>query len=358
MDMTGMCRQIVVMGGSFNPPTTAHQKLMLAAVNALQADMGIYVPSSHEYVRKKMAQLDRPAEVLDADLRLRMLGRMAEDDPRLSVDDYEYHLTEKSHTYDTLVYLQEKYPDAALYFLAGGDKIDVLSRWYRIRDLLERFHMIVTNREDYNAGAALEASPFLTRYRSRFLVIDYPEDIEHISSSAVREMWRAGKYEEAGGMLHPAAYEIMMNPRTVVIDTFRDQYFFLSNFYPAPVTYRGLTYRNNEAAFQAQKCMTEDEKIPFTDCEPAKAKSIGRRVTLRPDWERVKLSFMEEIVYAKFSQNEDLRELLLSTGHAILKEGNTWNDIFWGVSRKTGRGKNHLGKILMRVRDQLGSDDS
>jgi predicted NAD-dependent protein-ADP-ribosyltransferase YbiA (DUF1768 family) len=46
---------------------------------------------------------------------------------------------------------------------------------------------------------------------------------------------------------------------------------------------------------------------------------------------------MEEIVYAKFSQNEDLREMLISTGKAMLKEGNTWNDVFWGVNKKTGK---------------------
>lgn len=348
-----MCRKIVIMGGSFNPPTIAHQKLMLAAVDALQADMGIYVPSSHEYVQKKMAKLNRCAEAIDADLRFLMLCKMAEDDPRLSVDDHEYHCPENSRTYNTLVALQEKYPDAELYFLAGADKIDIFPRWFRIKDFLERFHIIVTSREDYNAEVALEANPFLNLYRNSFVVIDYPENIGHISSSAVREMWRNENFEGSKEMLHPAVYEIMTSPNFFVIDKFRDEYFFLSNFYPAPVTYRGLTYKNNEAAFQAQKCMTEEEKFAFTEYEPARAKSRGRQVSLRPDWEKVKVGIMEEIVEAKFTRNEDLRQMLLATGEATLKEGNTWNDIFWGVNIKTGTGENHLGKILMRVREKL-----
>lgn len=48
--------------------------------------------------------------------------------------------------------------------------------------------------------------------------------------------------------------------------------------------------------------------------------------------------------------------MLLATGDAVLKEGNTWNDVFWGVSLKTGQGENNLGKILMRVREKLHSE--
>lgn len=44
------------------------------------------------------------------------------------------------------------------------------------------------------------------------------------------------------------------------ISEFRGEYYFLSNFYSAPVTYNGICFENNEAAFQAAKCperMTE-----------------------------------------------------------------------------------------------------
>lgn len=137
------------------------------------------------------------------------------------------------------------------------------------------------------------------------------------------------------------------------IDQFRGEYAFLSNFWEAPVSYQGLTYGSNEAAFQAQKCMTEEEKLPFTEMRPAASKKAGRRVVLRPDWESVKVGIMEEIVRAKFTQNEDLKQLLSATGDTVLEEGNTWNDTFWGVSLKTGRGRNHLGRILMKVREEL-----
>ncbi len=143
-----------------------------------------------------------------------------------------------------------------------------------------------------------------------------------------------------------------------VVRQFQGEYRFLSNFWAAPVMYGGIVYQNNEAAFQAQKCLDDEEKRRFSNMEPAQAKREGRRVKLRPDWETVKVGLMYEIVKAKFTQNPELGQLLLHTGDAALYEGNHWHDCFWGVSLKTGRGKNHLGQILMKVREELRQADS
>ena len=137
------------------------------------------------------------------------------------------------------------------------------------------------------------------------------------------------------------------------IDQFDGRYYFLSNFYASMVTYDGLRYLSAECAFQAQKCINPDDRDIFTRVGPSKGKYLGRRVTLRSDWENVKLQIMENIVRAKFTQNENLRVLLINTGDKELVEGNTWNDKFWGVDANTGVGENHLGKILMKVRKEL-----
>ena len=135
------------------------------------------------------------------------------------------------------------------------------------------------------------------------------------------------------------------------IESFRDEYFFLSNFYLCKVTIDGVTYSSGEAAFQAQKCVKKEEKDRFVELSPAQAKRYGKRVELRPDWEDVKLSIMETVVTAKFTQNPDLTTKLIETGDAELIEGNHWRDYFWGMCN--GKGKNNLGKILMKIRDEL-----
>lgn len=143
------------------------------------------------------------------------------------------------------------------------------------------------------------------------------------------------------------------------IEQFRGQYFFLSNFYDAPVTYLGLTYQNNEAAFQSAKVIgtkQESQRQAFTHLAPNEAKRKGRHVSLRSDWEKTKDQVMYEIVKDKFTNNPDLQEKLLATGNAILTEGNTWHDVYWGYDIRQKRGQNKLGKILMRVRQELKAE--
>ena len=141
-----------------------------------------------------------------------------------------------------------------------------------------------------------------------------------------------------------------------MINDFRGKYFFLSNFFESPVTYKGITYRNNEAAFQAQKVSKEDEQKTYSDLNPSEAKKKGRHVTLRKDvdWDSVKTTYMYEICLAKFSQNKELKNKLLATGDKHLEEGNTWGDRIWGTVN--GVGENRLGKILMKVREELRSE--
>lgn len=138
---------------------------------------------------------------------------------------------------------------------------------------------------------------------------------------------------------------------------FREKYDFLSNFYPCRIEYEGFFYQNAEAAFQAQKCMTQEEKQQFCGLPASKAKRAGRNVELRPDWDVVRTVVMEEIVRAKFMQNPHLAERLLATEKSPLMEGNTWGDTFWGVDSDSGEGENHLGEILMKVRAELTGEN-
>ena len=135
-----------------------------------------------------------------------------------------------------------------------------------------------------------------------------------------------------------------------MIDKFAYKYSFLSNFYMIYVHYEGLTYVNAEAAFQAAKLLNNEDRKRFTTMNPKMAKQEGRRVPLREDWEEIKDDVMYNVCKAKF-ENSELAEKLLATGDEELVEGNTWNDTYWGVCN--GVGENKLGKILMRIRDEL-----
>lgn len=135
------------------------------------------------------------------------------------------------------------------------------------------------------------------------------------------------------------------------IVSFAGSYRFLSNFFPAPVMFEDHEYPTVEHAFQAAKTTSEKERRAIrSQSTPGRAKAHGRKVELREDWERVKLDIMYQLVRFKFETNPELCAKLLATKGQLV-EGNYWHDTFWGVCE--GEGHNHLGKILMRVRDEL-----
>ena len=137
-----------------------------------------------------------------------------------------------------------------------------------------------------------------------------------------------------------------------MIAAFENEYSFLSNFFEADVTYRCITFKNNEAAFQAQKCPSRIDE--FIKLPPNRAKRLGRKVDLRADWDQVKDQIMYEICKCKFTQNPTLKLMLIKTSDQELIEGNYWKDTYWGVCK--GIGQNKLGKILMRLREELRNE--
>lgn len=135
------------------------------------------------------------------------------------------------------------------------------------------------------------------------------------------------------------------------IGSFAGPYRFLSNFWSSAVVLDGHSYRTVEHAFQAAKTNDEDARRRIrNEHDAAAAKRKGRSVDLREDWEEVKLDVMEGLLRQKFG-TEPLKSKLLKTGKATLIEGNWWGDKYWGVC--DGKGENHLGKLLMKIREEL-----
>lgn|SRR3990167_817544 len=154
----------------------------------------------------------------------------------------------------------------------------------------------------------------------------------------------------------------------MTISDFRGPYQWLSNFYLAMVEYEGNYYPSTEHAFQATKALSVELRLPFMTVSQqgliaptqlvrmmtcAEAKKAGRRLSLRHDWDKVKLDVMHAVLWSKFTLHEDLKKKLLATGDEELIEGNTWGDRYWGVCN--GVGENHLGRLLMELRVQLRS---
>lgn len=119
---------------------------------------------------------------------------------------------------------------------------------------------------------------------------------------------------------------------------------FLSNFF----MYHGWSVEHH---YQAAKTDHAGWAAKILAAKtPNQAKKLGRRAPMRETWDDEKLAVMRVLLRLKF-KDPDLAARLVATGDAHLEEGNWWGDIYWGVCK--GVGENHLGRLLMQVRDEI-----
>jgi ribA/ribD-fused uncharacterized protein len=121
--------------------------------------------------------------------------------------------------------------------------------------------------------------------------------------------------------------------------------------------YFGLTFTTNEHFYQAMKF--DKGSVHRKEISNHPSKGLKKYVNSlkhewRSDWDEVKINVMEYSLRYKFSEhNPILRQKLIETRDVELVEMNWWNDIFWGVSLKTNEGENNLGKLLMKIREEI-----
>ncbi len=143
-----------------------------------------------------------------------------------------------------------------------------------------------------------------------------------------------------------------------MINSFRGENYFLSNFYPLqrPIVYGWMVARTSEHFFAALKTVDDSLREWILQADtPQKAKSRGRAVVLRHDWDTgFDKTAMHLALILKFSANDDIRSRLIATGNKVLIEGNWWHDNYWGdcgcIKCSTIQGQNNLGILHTYVR--------
>ncbi|MBZ9696482.1 MULTISPECIES: NADAR family protein [unclassified Mesorhizobium] len=135
-----------------------------------------------------------------------------------------------------------------------------------------------------------------------------------------------------------------------------------SNLFRREIEFEGERFATSEHAYQAGKARKPEVKAWLMAApSPALLAMAAHGLyywDVSPGWSRTKFDRMRCVLQAKFTQHEDLRELLVSTGSARLIETATVdNEVnrLWG--EVNGQGRNMLGELLMELRAKLQSDD-
>lgn len=139
-----------------------------------------------------------------------------------------------------------------------------------------------------------------------------------------------------------------------MISSFTGKYRWLSNFWPVKIEWMGITWPSLEHSYVATKCESFEDVHAIHEKTAGQVKRFGKKIKIRGDWEGMRVDTMRQLLQLKF-QDPVLREKLLATDDEEIIEGNRWHDTHWGRCGcgKCPEGKNILGKLLMKLREQL-----
>ena len=327
-------RGVVVLGGMYNPPMPVHRKMLSDGMEAVGAEMGIFAMTPYDRVFQSLSRYMTHAQVLPDAVRRKQLEELCGGDARFSVMTLCATQRENEKCIENI---QARYPNAQIYIMICCRTLRTLQSWMP-DELYEKYIWLVSADKSEAPEEIIEKRPALRKHKDRFRIVysDLPK--------RKKEQYSPIHIDDGGDGYTSVDFE-------------NDSYAVLSNYYEAPIVWEGLQYRNVEAAFQAQKMLDPEERKRFQKISGLKARSRGLHCMPRPNWENMRINVMLELVRAKFEQNPELIPYLLETGDTAILALNRWNDTFWGVSTRTGKGANHLGEILMKVRQELREKD-
>lgn len=131
----------VIFGGSFDPIHVGHLSLASAVVGSGLASE-VWFMVSPQNPHKELQKLT------DENVRLEMVRLAIDGNEHFKACDFEFNLPRPSYTINTLMALEESFPDREFMLLVGADNWEKFDRWYRHDEILERYGIIVYPRDN------------------------------------------------------------------------------------------------------------------------------------------------------------------------------------------------------------------
>ncbi len=188
-----MEERMIVFYGNFNPITTAHKEMILESLKYLEPERLLIVPSS---------DLKSYNKDLNSYHRVNMINAVFRNYKRVRIDFTDLNASRKISLSEVLLEIEKNYINKEMHYLLGTDDLLEFSKEEKLEEVLEKYELIVTQREGFDLDEIISGSEILTRFKDKIVqvpIIKYTI----VSSSKVREMVLDGKFEELEGSLEP-----------------------------------------------------------------------------------------------------------------------------------------------------------
>ncbi|WP_066871076.1 nicotinate (nicotinamide) nucleotide adenylyltransferase [Clostridium mediterraneense] len=171
---------IAIYGGSFNPPTIAHENIARDILSLSDINKLIYLPVGDAYKKKNLIESNYRYEMLKI-----ISNKLVLEDFNIEISTLEMDTDRRLYTIESLRILKEKYKKD-LAFVMGTDNIKEFNSWSNPKSLLEEFYFIVIEREEDDVSKLIKENHLLNKYQDKFLILK-DTSYKSVSSTYIRE---------------------------------------------------------------------------------------------------------------------------------------------------------------------------
>ena len=154
-----------IYGGSFNPPTVAHENIARDILKLEEVEHLVYLPVGDNYKKKSLISANYRYEMLKI-----ILKKLKKDSLDIDINKLEIEASERLYTIESLRILKSQYKND-LAFVMGTDNVKEFNTWKNPRELLEEFYFIVIERENDDVGKLISEDELLNIYKDKFIIL-------------------------------------------------------------------------------------------------------------------------------------------------------------------------------------------
>ncbi|MGL5821626.1 MAG: nicotinate (nicotinamide) nucleotide adenylyltransferase [Sarcina sp.] len=156
---------IAIYGGSFNPPTIAHENIVRDILNLEIFDKVVYLPVGDSYNKETLISSKYRFEMLNI-----LTNKLKKENLNVEINRLEIDASKRLYTLESLRILKKEYKQN-LAFVMGTDNIKEFHTWYNPDILLEEFYFVVIQRSEDDVLKLIKDDELLCKYKDKFIIV-------------------------------------------------------------------------------------------------------------------------------------------------------------------------------------------